>query len=345
MMDAPAWSISGTRIEQQTLQMGGWAVSPWPTDGQPRVLVNGRPVNSTDWQRRPDIDRLFWFVPEDRRYGFKARIATDDIAGDHDDVEIGASWAKKDGRVYNLPSFFLRRTGADCLALPDEARRMRVHGGRDESAFRMIGCTTAGQLDAALRREFNRPLNSFARILDWGCGCGRLTRYLEATKAAITGVDIDADNVAWCAENLLFARFQHIGPDPPLPLEAGSIDLIIGISIFTHLSDQDQFSWLRELRRVVSRGGVVAVTVSGNSAVARSGVGAALAKRWWNAGFLDVGRNTDLDGMVVSSDRYRNVFHSPRYIAERWPSTGFKVLSISPATIGGHQDLVLLQPV
>jgi hypothetical protein len=90
---------------------------------------------------------------------------------------------------------------------------------------------------------------------------------------------------------------------------------------------------------------VAAVTVSGNAAVARSCVSASFVKSWRNAGFLDVGHNTDLDGAVDQPDRYRNVFHTVDYIATRWPSTGFRVVHVLPAVIGGHQDLVLLQPV
>ena len=47
--------------------------------------------------------------------------------------------------------------------------------------------------------EMELGWDDFTRVLDWGCGAGRVTRYLLGdTPCAVTGVDIDADNIAWC---------------------------------------------------------------------------------------------------------------------------------------------------
>jgi hypothetical protein len=166
MMGVPGWAVGPARLEDPALTVSGWAVSPRATDSRPTLLVNRRKIDSVDWHPRPDVDRLFWFVPEVRRYGFTARYATGEIDANHDVIEMAASWLMKDGQVCRLPSFFLRCPGADLLPLPDDKRRMRVHGDADESAFRLIGSTRAGQLDAVLRQVLNRPLNSFRRILD-----------------------------------------------------------------------------------------------------------------------------------------------------------------------------------
>jgi 2-polyprenyl-3-methyl-5-hydroxy-6-metoxy-1,4-benzoquinol methylase len=44
-----------------------------------------------------------------------------------------------------------------------------------------------------------RRFGDFAAILDWGCGCGRISRYLaERAGAKLIGCDIDAENVGGC---------------------------------------------------------------------------------------------------------------------------------------------------
>ncbi len=343
MMAVPGWSVGPLSIENGTLHIGGWAVSPRFALRPPSLLVNGRRVRRVSWpEPRTDIDNFFWYVPQRLRGGLTARVPLEDVDRDGDGIEVGAVWRTAGGR-HRLSSFFMCRPEADVYPLPDAQRRMRVHGGTEESAFRLVGYTSMRQVDGALRTVMNRPLNSFASILDWGCGCGRLTRYLGGTTSAITGVDIDSDSVAWCATNLPFGHFLHIEPDPPMPMPAGGFELVIGISIFTHLSEEDQWAWLRELHRVLAPGGIAAVTVSGNAAVARSGIPVPFVGHWLHVGFLDVGHSTDLDGAVDQPDRYRNVVHTASYVDTKWPSAGFTIAGRIPAAIGGHQDLVLLQ--
>ena len=59
-------------------------------------------------------------------------------------------------------------------------------------------------------------------------------------------------------------------------------------------------------------------------------------------GFLDAGRNADLDGYTSDHDYYRNTFHTEAYIRARW-SRYFDILHIIPGAIGNHQDVVVLR--
>jgi SAM-dependent methyltransferase len=94
-------------------------------------------------------------------------------------------------------------------------------------------------------------------VLDWGCGCGRISRHLPRhTDARIVGRDIDPVTVAWSAANLP-GDFRLSGLAPPLDLGDGSVDVILAQSVFTHLGEAAQRAWLAELARVLAPGGLL----------------------------------------------------------------------------------------
>lgn len=127
-----------------------------------------------------------------------------------------------------------------------------------------------GQEDAAwiasLAKPFlqNRPLS----ILDWGCGPARIIRHLPALlgeQHQYFGTDYNAATIAWCKSNILQVTFSENTLAPPLPFEANQFDLVYGISILTHLSEENQFSWVKELHRVLSPTGVLILTTHGDA--------------------------------------------------------------------------------
>jgi hypothetical protein len=68
------------------------------------------------------------------------------------------------------------------------------------------------------------------RVLDFGCGSGRALRHFveeASTVAEFHGCDVDGPSIGWLRENLCPPmQMVQNGPDPPLPHEAQSFDLI-----------------------------------------------------------------------------------------------------------------------
>ena len=102
-------------------------------------------------------------------------------------------------------------------------------------------------------------------VLDFGCGAGRTLRHFldYAERSTFYGCDIDLPSVEWLQSQLsppfkVFANQEA----PPLPLEAGSLDLIWAISVFTHISDQ-WAAWLVELHRLLRDDGLLVATILG----------------------------------------------------------------------------------
>jgi SAM-dependent methyltransferase len=148
------------------------------------------------------------------------------------------------------------------LPVPEESNIVRVAGQMLPDAFLVSGASWYAALSALLRLELG-SMSASAHILDWGVGCGRIARYfLEDGFEELHGVDIDAVNVAWCIENFPGATFQRCGFDPPLPYTSSSFDVVYGHSVFSHLDEPSEKSWLRELNRVLAPGGVGCVTIS-----------------------------------------------------------------------------------
>jgi SAM-dependent methyltransferase len=104
-------------------------------------------------------------------------------------------------------------------------------------------------------------------ILDWGCGPGRITRHLPVLLpgAKVMGCDYNKKYVAWCEQYLTGIRFFQNGIDPPLEVSDHSLDALIGISIFTHLSAKNHIAWMDELYRVLKKGGAAFITTQGEA--------------------------------------------------------------------------------
>jgi len=152
------------------------------------------------------------------------------------------------------------------------------------------------------------------RVLDFGCGCGRTIRWFLTAGggAEFHGVDVDAEAIDWCAQNLKPGRFLATPPMPPLPYPNDHFDFIYCLSVFTHLNESMQDLWLAELTRVLKPGGVLLLTVYGASSIAVLDPEDHELLR--TRGFVHK-RSQKLKGLVP--DWYQTSCHSREYIVQR----------------------------
>jgi SAM-dependent methyltransferase len=103
------------------------------------------------------------------------------------------------------------------------------------------------------------------RVLDFGCGAGRIARHalVEDGGAEYWGCDIDARSIDWMRTHLS-PSLQVFRTEewPPTPHADGQFDLIYAFSVFTHLLDSWS-AWLLELHRLLDEDGVLIATVFG----------------------------------------------------------------------------------
>ncbi len=77
------------------------------------------------------------------------------------------------------------------LPLPPPGLSFEVSANYDIEYFLRTGSQGADSIREILLRN-NHPISSFKNILDFGCGCGRITRHWkDLTKTSITGTDIN----------------------------------------------------------------------------------------------------------------------------------------------------------
>jgi SAM-dependent methyltransferase len=128
-----------------------------------------------------------------------------------------------------LVAGYRRRTGEQ-RPLPPSRMRARA-GSPGPKQFLDGGRGTADELERTLA-SFDRPLAGFERVLDWGCGAGRvITQLLErgGPNTVFHGCDVDAESVAWALQHYPRARFAVSQAHPPLPFDEKSFDLVYSI--------------------------------------------------------------------------------------------------------------------
>lgn len=172
------------------------------------------------------------------------------------------------------------------------------------------------------------------RVLDFGCGAGRVLRqFLDlADTAELCGCDIDPACVAWLEDHLsppVQVVLSH--ESPPLPWADGHFDLIYAISVFSHLADTWS-AWLVELHRLLAPGGLFVATVMG-SAFSEEIAGEPWEEERVGMNVLGSGRPWAAGGPMI--------LHSEWWLRAHW-GRAFEVLAFRPEAIL-WQDGILLR--
>jgi SAM-dependent methyltransferase len=150
------------------------------------------------------------------------------------------------------------------------------------------------------------------RILDLGCGCGRIIRHFIARGGIeCYGSDTDAVGVQWCQRNLPGGTFTVNERLPPMPYRDQMFDFIYAHSVFTHIDLESQYAWLREFKRLTVPGGLVRITTMGEGGFrGLSDVMPQHVKDEFLAkGFVFFDNFTD----GVLPDWYQSTFHSEKF--------------------------------
>lgn len=340
------WCVDAIADVGGSLVVTGWAVAR-EGNGSDRleILVDGRRVKRATMRLpRPDIGELFWDRVDSARAGFEVTIepTRGAIVSPTNPLRLSLS---VDGATRTELDYFYP---GEQQPIPPVGNRRRVHGGDDLAGFLLEGFSSFTKLGDMLERVTGIGYEGYDTILDWGVGCGRFARYLGhggATGQRIIGVDIDETNIDWCVANVPVVDARLISATPPTLIPDESIDLVIGIGVFTHLGEYDQRLWLRELHRITRPGAILALTTHGRATFARSRLGAEWFEVWQREGFMDGGVNADIDGAVPSDPAYyRNVFTTQAYVRSVWGEF-FDIVDVHEGLIGNHQDLNILRRV
>ena len=162
------------------------------------------------------------------------------------------------------------------ISLPPEEYR-RLVAGVAWNEFEEHGEAIAGMM-----REQDL-LGPGARLLDVGCGCGRIARWLvDDPIESYVGFDRHPGMIEWCQRNFadsaphfefrfydlksaytdLDGEAGEIAPEVfEFPFEDRSIDSAVLVSVFTHMPMSEIDAYLRNLRRILTPDGRILLSV------------------------------------------------------------------------------------
>jgi SAM-dependent methyltransferase len=158
----------------------------------------------------------------------------------------------------------LKHSFSSEIPLPSRKLMYLVGMSEDVDWFIRSGKLGADSIRTILSNN-NLRIEKFGSILDFGVGCGRVMRHWRDLKGpALHGCDYNPLLIDWDQNHLSFAKFSVNPLRGRLNYSDNSFDLIYALSVFTHLSIDNQNFWIEELTRVVKPGGYLLFTTHGD---------------------------------------------------------------------------------
>jgi SAM-dependent methyltransferase len=158
---------------------------------------------------------------------------------------------------------YARSVGEDLPGLPPDDIQRNTTGQAGVATLREAFSFYKDCLEAFERS--GARLSEGSRLLDFGVGWGRTARFFlrELSKQDVFGIDVDPDLIAICRETFQSDNFFTCDPFPPTQFPEAHFDVVVGFSVFSHLSEDACQRWMAEFHRIVRPGGLLALTTRG----------------------------------------------------------------------------------
>jgi len=230
------------------------------------------------------------------------------------------------------------------VGLPDLRRIQRVASKNANAMSFLNGGKTAFERLVRIALDHGIDVrDAEVPVLDWGVGCGRIAMHFNSdTKARLTGIDIDVDNVEWCRNNLQ-GDYRVVPPAPPTDLEPSLFRLIYACSVLSHLSEKDANLWLAEIARLLAPDGVALLSYNGTSnAISYLSRRPGELDAVFSGDLFDKDVNSELKGFIPSDSYYRQGFSSDAWWLETF-KRHFNVVAIELSVVSGFQHIAVLR--
>lgn len=235
-------------------------------------------------------------------------------------------------------------TGPSQWPVPDPDR-WELEEEDDPSAYLASGELHASTI-ASVAADHGLALGAGHRVLEFGCGFGRVLRWWPAVAPGVEawGVDLDAERIAWARAHLPASfRVSTSTTAPHLSFPDGTFDLVYACSVIPHISELGD-AWVLELRRVLAPGGLAYLTVYDEDTIAairRTGESPNL-RAGLDALEAEVGPLADGFDVVVLSRRAGSaqVFYGRDYLTRTWGGW-FDIVEVRPEDFHVQTAMVL----
>jgi SAM-dependent methyltransferase len=184
------------------------------------------------------------------------------------------------------------------------------------------------------------------RILDFGCGAGRVTLPLFYTvKKPDNAVDVDPAVIEYVNKVEPGVHAEVSSFQPPLRFLDDTFDVVYAISVWTHLALEAAEEWLTEIKRILRPGGLALLTTSNYAVLAQRRQHPKLSSMGWKDISDDNLRDQGFIFLPTPSTpgtgEYGMASHDPGWIRREW-SKHMPVIGIEPGAILGVQDINIL---
>tara|TARA_B100001093_G_scaffold257344_1_gene246121 strand:- start:947 stop:1714 length:768 start_codon:yes stop_codon:yes gene_type:complete len=222
------------------------------------------------------------------------------------------------------------------LDIPGARLRKRVHGSFCPQTYLKVGERVFKDLVNLSELECNANKN----ILDFGCGSGRVISNFLSEGIFVHGTDIDEKAICYCRRKFPQGNWEVNQWIPPLVYKSNFFDFIYSVSVFSHINEDLQKKWLKEISRILKPDGLAIISVHGKNCFGNlDAEGVCLLNE---KGFYHKIGNKGLFKTDGLPDDYQTSYQTPEYINRKWLSF-FECIDIHEVGIGNHQDAVILR--
>lgn len=288
-------------------------------------------------------DSFYWYYPGAPYLGFRLDINLAECTDSASSFEFYFKIKGEDERRSVLRNVSVPKDLRAFQNLPGDFNVRRV-----QNLSNTVAATIAGFSDyrriAELASRYVK-LGSDICVLDWGCGFGRVCRYFatEFPGAKVFGVELDDVNLDWMRDHLPAVTPVKTNLDAKIDLPDGSVDIIYGISVMTHIREAQQEAWLQELARILAPNGVAMLTTAGAGSLAFSSrwMGRQHLDAWAKRGFVEIEQASSYDRDIGGGGYYIQAKQSQENTRRRWGKI-IPIVDIIPSVFG-YQDMVVMQ--
>ena len=193
-----------------------------------------------------------------------------------------------------------------------------------------------------------RTFDDVDRWLDFGCGYGRVVRFLAERVPAerIHAADVVEEGVRFCASE--FGVHPVLSRVDLATLQLGRFDFVYAISLLTHLDERNSVELLRLLGESLEPGGIVLFTIHGRHSLENAGLygaeyeerSAEIAARVAEAGTVF------LPYRFLRGTHYGMAWHSVDWVETKLAELHggrLRRLLFRPRGLDDHQDVLAFQ--
>lgn len=189
-------------------------------------------------------------------------------------------------------------------------------------------------------QQINPYADLNGNILDWGCGPARIARHMPLLipDGKVYGSDYNASTIEWCSQFIPGVEFRKNELNPPLSFDNSFFSAVYALSVFTHLSKENHYTWIEEIKRVLKPDGIFLFTTQG--AAFRSKLSDPEMKNFLNGEIV-------VRGKVKEGHRSFSAFH-PKEFMHGLFSDKWEVVKYIPGTMqswGPEQDTWIVKNI